>query len=430
MSLRLPAALAGAATAALLPALLPPAARAQGPVLLETFGAREQARSAPVFGGLGLATYRGPFGVRISGALSTAHDQSSTTYYQNVGGPGCRRGGCESGYYDPSRGGLRVAAWSSDADLVLEPFRATAIPRALLLGFSPYGFAGVGYYDVRPSGVADTGRTSFTYGAGVRHQLLGGLGLTAEARWRRALNTDSATSTALRQNTQWRSAQYRVGLTFSFGGRHAVHYAGAPIIAPVAAAPNVVPNGMPAAPPSAAVSAGARIVARVLDVADGLVGTAYRAGGSSPVDGFDAPGFVRYVFAREGVDVSGDVGRLAAAGTAVTPAVSALRPGDLLFFANEGTTPDHVAVYAGRGRFVHATASGGGVRYDLLGDGARGQWFASHLLAARRIVDAVDRPRDGDAAPPPSGAGAADAGVQLASHPDEAPTSRAAAAQP
>src|SRR6185503_14752456 len=69
----------------------------------------------------------------------------------------------------------------------------------------------------------------------------------------------------------------------------------------------------------------------------------------------------------------------------------ALRPGDLLFFANDGTNINHVAIYAGQDRIIHATASGAGVRYDTLGEGERGEWFADHLVKARRVTRAEGR---------------------------------------
>jgi cell wall-associated NlpC family hydrolase len=129
----------------------------------------------------------------------------------------------------------------------------------------------------------------------------------------------------------------------------------------------------------------ARLASRVLDLADGYVGTPYRYGGRSTATGFDAAGFVRYVFGRQGVRLPRTARQMADVGAYVSPRVATLRAGDLLFFANRGWDIDHVAIYSGHGRFIHSTASGGGVRYDVLGEGARGRWFADHLVAARRI---------------------------------------------
>jgi hypothetical protein len=63
-----------------------------------------------------------------------------------------------------------------------------------------------------------------------------------------------------------------------------------------------------------------------------------------------------------------------------------LRPGDLMLFADDGRRIDHVAIYAGNGRILHSTASGGGVRYDDL-DSDRGRWFRERWVEARRVLD-------------------------------------------
>jgi hypothetical protein len=54
-------------------------------------------------------------------------------------------------------------------------------------------------------------------------------------------------------------------------------------------------------------------------------------------------------------------------------------------FAEKGRPISHVAIYAGGNRIIHATSSGGAVRYDDLST-RRGQWFADHLVAARRVT--------------------------------------------
>ena len=53
-------------------------------------------------------------------------------------------------------------------------------------------------------------------------------------------------------------------------------------------------------------------------------------------------------------------------------------------FAEPGRRISHVAIYAGRRRIIHATSSGGRVRYDAL-DTKRGKWFTRRLVAARRV---------------------------------------------
>jgi cell wall-associated NlpC family hydrolase len=62
----------------------------------------------------------------------------------------------------------------------------------------------------------------------------------------------------------------------------------------------------------------------------------------------------------------------------------AVAPGDLVMFEENGRI-GHVAIYAGRNRIIHSSASGGGVRYDDLTT-QRGSWFVDHMVVARRIT--------------------------------------------
>ena len=75
---------------------------------------------------------------------------------------------------------------------------------------------------------------------------------------------------------------------------------------------------------------------------------------------------------------------MASSGTRLSPQWSALAPGDLVLFAEPGKRISHVAIYVGKRRIIHATASGGRVRYDAL-DTKRGKWFVRRLVSARRV---------------------------------------------
>lgn len=124
-----------------------------------------------------------------------------------------------------------------------------------------------------------------------------------------------------------------------------------------------------------------RVANDVLFRAIGLVGTPYRWGGNTPESGFDCSGLVDYVFRTSAGVVlprrSGDIADVDA------PRVDAgeLKPGDLLFFGSHHSV-SHVAIYVGKGRFVHAPNTGGTVRLDQLD----GEYWRRHFLFAKRVL--------------------------------------------
>lgn len=122
----------------------------------------------------------------------------------------------------------------------------------------------------------------------------------------------------------------------------------------------------------------------VIATAEDYIGVPYKWGGTSPRTGFDCSGYVRYVYARQGVQLPRTSREQADAGQRVSPQIPDLRQGDLMLFAEQKTI-SHVAIYAGGGRIIHSSSSGGGVRYDDLMT-RRGQWFARHMVAARRLA--------------------------------------------
>lgn len=385
-------------------------AQSPRPLSLEAFAARKQSPQDPLIGGIAFAAYSGVWGVRIGGGLHLIKAAGTAPYYSrsSCGWYGCHRDSWGGGYGDRGFSDLSVSAWTADADLIFEPFRTARVPRALLLGFSPYGFVGVGGYGDRQPGAPDSSLATMSLGAGVHHEMLGWLGVGAEARYRRPLTDDTS---SLRG---WRTGlEYRLALTIGFGARrHPAAIEPPGVVEPVAQPCDRGSCGSDDTPIDVPEPA---LASRVVDRADGYVGVPYRPGGSDPSSGFSAVGFVRYVFEREGVWLPHSVRQMARSGDEVSTRTESLRPGDLLFFANDGRHVDHVAIYAGHGRIIHATASAGDVRYDDLGEGARGEWFADHLVTARRMVPDAGRddrwrppaPRDDDdadrpdRAPPP-----------------------------
>lgn len=86
-----------------------------------------------------------------------------------------------------------------------------------------------------------------------------------------------------------------------------------------------------------------------------MIGKPYRAGGSAPGEGFDCSGLVHYAYRVLGMDLP----RTAATQRGATTSVPAGQQvvGDLLFFSL-GSGIDHVGIYYGDGRFVHAPSRG------------------------------------------------------------------------
>lgn len=118
----------------------------------------------------------------------------------------------------------------------------------------------------------------------------------------------------------------------------------------------------------------------VLQRAFALLGTPYRWGGSSPDNGFDCSGLVGYVFRTIGIDLPRVSRAMANEGTPITDR-SALTEGDLVFFGRRGRV-DHVGIYIGDGKFLHAPRTGRDVTVSTLSDG----YWSQKYLEARRIA--------------------------------------------
>lgn len=115
--------------------------------------------------------------------------------------------------------------------------------------------------------------------------------------------------------------------------------------------------------------------ADVLAYAMQFVGYPYVYGGSS-TSGFDCSGFTQYVYKHFGVTLNRTAAAQNSNGTAVSR--SNLQPGDLVMF---GSPINHVGIYAGGGRIVHAANPSRGVTTDTINSG----YYNTNYVCARRI---------------------------------------------
>jgi len=116
----------------------------------------------------------------------------------------------------------------------------------------------------------------------------------------------------------------------------------------------------------------------VAAIAKDLVGTPYRFGGSDD-HGFDCSGLTVYAYEKVGIAIPRTAAEQERAARPVP--LRDLLPGDLLFFRIHSRRIDHVSIYVGRGRFVHAPHAGALVSYGSL----HRQYFREHLAMAGRF---------------------------------------------
>ena len=120
---------------------------------------------------------------------------------------------------------------------------------------------------------------------------------------------------------------------------------------------------------------------QIVDYAATLLGCKYVYGGNSP-SGFDCSGYVKYVFAHFGVNLS----RTSASqySNSVRISKSDLNVGDLVFFSQTrgSSKVGHVGIYVGGGQFIHAASPGKGVRYDSHSD----SYYSSHYIGSGRVL--------------------------------------------
>jgi cell wall-associated NlpC family hydrolase len=321
----------------------------QSDVTISPFVSFLPATGASPLAGLAIALAgNGGLALRGSGHLALESSNASTFYGTNTFRP-----------------------WGADADVMF--FLGGHSSGGFNRAFSPFVFAGVGVSGNDSLGQSIT-HSNWSYGAGATIPLGSAIEVFGESRWRMSRYVLPTASVAPSPTNE-----LRVGLSFHVGSR-----GGPRSRAASHSRSESTPSSLPGStryPVSTRTSASA---ARLIGAAEDYIGVPYKWGGTSPSSGFDCSGFTQYVFAKQGVRLPRTSYQQAEVGQSITPDWSAVAPGDLVMFEENGRI-GHVAIYAGRNRIIHSSSSGGGVRYDDLST-ERGRWFADHMVEARRIT--------------------------------------------
>lgn len=112
-----------------------------------------------------------------------------------------------------------------------------------------------------------------------------------------------------------------------------------------------------------------------------FIGTPYQWGGNSLTSGVDCSGMVQQAYQHFGLSVARTTYDQIGQGKAV--GMKDLAPGDMIFFdMDKGTAgPDHVGIYIGNGKFIHAPRPGKGIEIDDLKSG----YYQDLFMGGRRI---------------------------------------------
>jgi cell wall-associated NlpC family hydrolase len=128
----------------------------------------------------------------------------------------------------------------------------------------------------------------------------------------------------------------------------------------------------------------ATLISGVVQTALDVMGMPYRWGDQGE-EGFDCSGLIRYAFSHHGIQLPRTSAEQARAGEEVGKDLGALRAGDVLTFATQGSRISHVGLYLGKGKFIHSAR--GGVQISILSpDDISGRWWFQRWRGARRVI--------------------------------------------
>lgn len=142
--------------------------------------------------------------------------------------------------------------------------------------------------------------------------------------------------------------------------------------------PGPEPRGLSGTAPVRRTAAEVDFGIKAASLAREQLGKPYQWGATGP-DRFDCSGLVWHVYGQLGVDMPRVSSDQARTGSEVNR--SELQPGDLVFFATEGSAVNHVGIYVGDQDFVHAPRRYLPVKTDSLDN----SWWRRRYKGARRV---------------------------------------------
>lgn len=121
-------------------------------------------------------------------------------------------------------------------------------------------------------------------------------------------------------------------------------------------------------------------VGKISGLALRYLGFKYRYGGASPY-GFDCSGFTMYIYSQFGWKLPHNAAAQMALGMPVNK--TDLLPGDLVFFKTLNSHKiNHVGIYLGDGKFIHAASGSGAIKVSSMDNG----YYKYKYYCARRLA--------------------------------------------